>query len=101
MILQHVLAGLGFAGGVSLRYNEDTQMVMFFLTINRHNPAATLTGSVVSVGTAPVRVHGKIADTRVRNPLHNRKDFDLTDPGSLEEIEEYLGLMMDKCDRRI
>ena len=101
MTLQQILAGLGFTGGVSLRYNENTQMVMFFITHNKHNPAATMAGSVISVGTAPVQVHGKIADTRVRNPLHHRKDFDLTAPDSLEEIEEYLGRMMDKCDRRI
>ncbi len=100
MKLQQILAEMGFKGGVTLRYSDTTEMVMFFLNHDRHNPAVTQSGVRVSVGTAPVRVHGTISDTRVRNPLHGRRDFDLNDPDSLDQIEEYLRKMMDKCEPR-
>ncbi len=98
MTLRDLLAEMGFNGGTNLRYSSSTEMVMFFLNFDRHNPAVTQCGVVVSVGTAPVQVHGKIADTRVRNPLHGRRDFDLNDPDSLVQIEEYLKQMIDKCE---
>lgn len=85
---------------MTLRYNKGTDLVIFFFKADGHNPAVTQTGSVVSVGTMPVRIHGRIADTRARNPLHGRRDFDLTQPDSLELIDDCLRAVMDKCERR-
>ncbi len=100
MLLQDILTEMGFCGGVVLRYSDSIDMVMFFLNYNSHNPAVTQNGDIISVGTAPIKTHGRIADTRVRNPLHGRRDFDLNDPNSLEQIEDYLHKMVDKCEPR-
>lgn len=89
---------LGFERGVSLRYNATTDMVMFFLNCDGYNPAVIQSGAAISVGTAPIQVHGKLGDTRVRNPLHFKRDFDLNHPDSLEQIGEHLQKMMEKCE---
>ncbi len=98
MTLQGILTEMGFTGGVALRHSDSIDMVMFFLNYNKHNPAVTQSGVIISVGTAPVQAHGKIADTRVCNPLHDRRDFDLNDPGSLDQIEDYLHQMINRCE---
>lgn len=98
MTLQQILTELGFDDGVPFRYDEAVDMVIFFLNYNGYNPAVTQSGLLVSVGTAPVMVHGRIGDTRVRNPLHLRRDFDLNHPDSLGLICDYLQVVMDKCE---
>lgn len=100
MTLQEILMGLGFGRGISIRYNSTTNMVMFFLNHTGHNPTVVQNGTLISVGTAPVQVHGKMGDARIRNPLHFRRDFDLNHPDSLEQIGEHLHLMMDRCESR-
>lgn len=92
MTLQAILAELGFPGGVTLRCVDDVEMVMFFLSHDRHNPAVTQRGTLISVGTASA------VGAKSRNPLHSRRDFDLNEPDSLDLIEDYLGLMVEKCE---
>lgn len=86
--------------GTRIRYQDDVELVVFYLHHDRANPAATLSGSNLSVGTMRTVVEGKIADSRSRNPLDNRHDFDLNDPESLDAIEEMLYKMIEKCERR-
>lgn len=100
MTLKQLLTELGFAGGVAIRYSDDIDLVIFFMNYNSHNPAVTQSGVIISVGTAPVRTHGKIQDDRTYNPLYGRRDFDLNHPESLSQIDEYLQTMVDKCEVR-
>ncbi len=97
MKLLDLLIEMGYKG-VELGYNDTFELVVFFFNIDKHNPAVTKNGTIVSVGTMPIKVHGRVLDGRAYNPLHNRQDFDLASPDSLRGIEDYLIKMMDKCE---
>ncbi len=87
---------MGFKGTI-LKYRSDLELVVFFHNYKGHNAAVTSDGTTVSVGTMPVKVHGVLGDTRVRSPLHRRRDFDLEDPDSLAGIQTYLEEMLECC----